>query len=112
MKYGHDHISGASVQSGGTRWTQILRLWSEDPVVYASSPPLVVGGFFVELSNDSCGEKSQVATTREPRPSTSNHVSRDVSAGGSDGSDQVSRRRHRQVEQASGVAREQGNIIR
>ena len=84
-------------------------LWSEDPVVYASSLPLVVGGVFVELSNDSSGEKSQVATTREPRLSASNRVSRDANAGGSDESDRVSRRRDRQVEQAIGVAREQGN---
>ena len=69
----------------------------------------MVGGFFVELSKDSSGEKSQVATTREPRLSASNRISRDASAGGSDESDRVSRRRDRQVEQAIGVAREQGN---
>ena len=69
-------------------------------------------GFLWSFPTILVGRNSEVTTTEENRSSTSNRVSRDVSAGGSDGSDQVSRRRHRQVEQASGVARELGNIIR
>ena len=59
----------------------MLRLWREDTDVYAPSL-LVVGR--VELPKDSCGEKSEMPTTRETRLSTSNPVSRAASAGGLD----------------------------